>query len=143
MYNKLEMLIEYAKIIENLIRLDGDQYSDGNVIDMISTVNNAIINEQASLPRAVQQMCTHYEINIKDIVSENFLHFEKRRYDIPLETTSTGKFYPIQDREACVSSWGFVSSDWSWYWSKDGKHGLDEVFETTKEDADGVLWFNK
>jgi hypothetical protein len=54
-----------------------------------------------------------------------------------------GDVFTISEFEEMVEDGSIIDDDGHGYWIKNGKSSKDDVFYTEKEDADGVIWFNK
>ncbi len=73
---------------------------------------------------------------------ENFiLNIDKRKYESPLP--EFGDVFTVSEFEDMVKEGLIIDDDGHGYWIKDGKSSRDDVFSSKKEDADGVIWFNK
>ena len=137
------MLKEYTKIVDNIIELDPNKFSDGEIIDIITALNVKIADWN-SLLEAVQYIAWNaLSININDLVDEEFIKNHTRKYETPLDFFKSWDYFTIKEWEQSVASWWFTDYDWSWNRVKDGMVSLEWPFETTKEDATGVIRFNK
>lgn len=78
-----------------------------------------------------------------ELEAEFQLEIHKRDYCEDIGDRDYGDLMTAEDWEKAVDDGCFVTTDGCGYWVKDGKQSHDEVFNSAREDATHVMWYNK